>query len=428
MMASRFRTQRRHCLKWLSAAALASWLVAPTMASAQTEIVYWDFIKPGDGSPRGDALARNVEAFQKKYPEIKVKVEVIPPPMIDPNLIQGAAANKTADVLRIDIKYLAKHAQAGSIQPLDKFAGAIDKSDWLLPWDATAIDGKKYGMPYEHRFFALLYRKDILDKAGVTVPMTWDEVCAGAGKINATSVMGYGFGLAQSDNANALLEWVENMIPTGGGKIFDDKGKAVFDDASGKKFFQLIADLTGKCKASSKAVAEFNYNSLTEGLTSGTVAMANLGTHRYLAIRAAGAKDNLAWAPPPSFEPGKPAPVNVTGWNLVMGKAAKNPEAAWKFIEFMTSAEAQLNLAKGGELPSRKSTYADPWFKTPESQFMLGWSDYIAKNGRVGTYPAGWSSFGQILAEATQSIVLQGATPEKALIQAVTTYNKSLGN
>jgi len=55
-------------------------LVIPVVVSAATEIVYWDFIKPGDGSPRGNALAKNVERFHAKYPDIRVKVEVIPPP------------------------------------------------------------------------------------------------------------------------------------------------------------------------------------------------------------------------------------------------------------------------------------------------------------------------------------------------------------
>ena len=98
-------------------------------AMAQTEIVYWDFIKPGDGSPRGNALARNLERFQAKYPDIKVKVEVQPPSQIDPGLIQGTAAGSTPDVVRIDIHYLPRHVAAGSIQPLDRFAAGVDKND-----------------------------------------------------------------------------------------------------------------------------------------------------------------------------------------------------------------------------------------------------------------------------------------------------------
>ena len=399
-------------------------LMIPAVALAATEIVYWDFIKPGDGTPRGNMLTKHLERFHAKYPDIRVKVEVIPPPMIDPNLIQGAAAGSTPDVVRVNISLLSTHVSAGAIQPLDKFAEKMDKNDWLVPWSGTVYDGKKYALPYEHRMSALLYRKDILAKAGVQVPTTWDEVCAAAGKINSPQVMGYAYGLSQADSTNALMEWVENMIPAAGGKLFDEKGRAAFNDAAGLKFFQTIADLAGKCKATGPAAAEFTYNSINEGLAAGTIAMAALGTHRFAAIRAAGAKENLEWAPPPTYEKGKKAQVKVMGWNFVMGKHSKNPEAAWKFMEFMTSPETGPFIAQAGELPVRKSTYKDPWFKTEEAKAMVGWSEYLAQHGEVFRYPASWGQFGQFMAEGTQSIVLKGTAPKQALATVVERYNK----
>ncbi|MGH9805652.1 MAG: ABC transporter substrate-binding protein, partial [Terriglobia bacterium] len=321
---------------------------------------------------------------------------------------------------------LPLHVAAGSIQPLDKYVGGMDKTDWLLPWASTMFDGKKYALPYEYRFFALLYRKDILDKANVQVPTTWEEVCQAAGKINSPQVMGYAFGLSQSQASSVLLEWADDMALAAGGRWMDDKGRAIANNPAGLKFLQTIADLVGKCKASGPAVVGYTYESIHQGLASGTIAMAGLGTHRYLAIRAAGAKDNLRWAPPPSFEKGKPAPVHVLGWNLVMGKYSKHPDAAMKFMEYMTSPEAQVSVAQAGELPTRKSTYNDPWFNGPEAKVMREWSEYIAQNGRIGQYPPSWLSFGQILAAEAQSIVLKGVAPAQALANVVERYNKAV--
>jgi multiple sugar transport system substrate-binding protein len=410
----------------LAAFLLALALGVPVAAQAATEIVYWDFIKPGDGTPRGDALAKNVERFHQKHPDVRVKVEVVPPSSIEPNLIQGAAAGSTPDVVRIYNYFLPLHVSAGSVQPLDRFAAGIDKNDWLLPWTSTVFDGKKFALPYEYRFFALLYRKDILDRTGVAVPTTWDEVCQSAGKINSPQVMGYAFGLSQANSAYALLEWSENMVAAAGGQLFDERGRAIFNNAAGLRFFRTIADLVGRCKASGRAVVEFTYNHMDEGLKAGTIAMAGLGTHRYLAIRTGGAKDNLQWAPPPSFEKGKAAPVHVNGWTLAMGKHSKQPEAAWKFIEFMTAPETQVIVAQAGEMPTRKSTYNDAWFRQPEARFMVEWSQYVSRNGRTGRYPPGWFDFGQILAEGTQSIVLRGVAPDRALADVVERYNRTV--
>lgn len=401
-------------------------LVVPATVRAETEIVYWDFFKPGDGSPRGNALAENLKRFQAKYPDIRVKVEVLRFAEVESKLIQGAAAGSTPDVARVYSYALPLHISAESIQPLDRFAEKMDKGDWLLPWNSTVFAGKKFALPAEHRFFTLLYRKDLLEKAGVKVPTTWDEMCQAAGKINSPQVMGYAFGVSQGSAAYYLLEWVENMIITAGGQLFDEKGRANVNNAAGRKFFQVIADLAGKCKASGQAVVQFTYNEIHEGLKTGTIAMAGLGTHRYQTIRAEGAGENLHWAPPPSFEKGKQAPVNVIGWNLVMGKYAKHPEAAWKFMEFMASPDTQVITARAGETPSRKSAYKDPWFQTSEAKVMREWSEYIIKNGRSGRYPTGWLEFGQILAQGAQAVVLKGVASGKAWDDVVERYNKSL--
>ncbi|MBI4561672.1 MAG: hypothetical protein HY724_06465, partial [Candidatus Rokubacteria bacterium] len=52
-------------------------LMTPSIASAATELVFWNNFQV-DKSPRGQALARNVERFQAKHPDIRVRVEVAP--------------------------------------------------------------------------------------------------------------------------------------------------------------------------------------------------------------------------------------------------------------------------------------------------------------------------------------------------------------
>jgi multiple sugar transport system substrate-binding protein len=407
----------------VAAAALALWQGGLQPAKAATEIVYWDFIQPGDKSPRGEALKRNIEAFQAKYPDIKVKVEVLAPALIDSHLIQGASAGRSPDVVRVLGNYLARHVAAGSIQPLDKYVSNVDKADWVTPWDGTILSGKKFALPLEQRFTTLMYRKDVLAKNGVSVPKTWDEVCASGGKINASNVMGYGLGLSQSDSANILLELTENVVLDAGTKLFDDSGKAIFDNEAGLKFFKLVNRLVKDCKATTPAIVEITSNSLGEGLAAGTIAMAQHGTHRFKAFQAQGAGDNLGWAPPPSFTAGKEPRVHAFGWTLTMGAHTKNADAAWKFIEFMTSPEAQLNVAMGGELPVRRSVYKDPWFQKPEATFIREAAEYLQKNGVANKYPENWFNFGQILSQNMQAMILRGVTPEQALKNTVATYN-----
>jgi multiple sugar transport system substrate-binding protein len=401
-------------------------LLLPAIGSAATEITYWDQIRPGDGSPRGTALAKILERFQAKNPDIRLKVEVMPAPLIQANLIQSATVGSGPDVSQVNYHQLRTIATAGALQPLDDFATSADKSGWLIPWNIglTFINGKKYALPYGYRLSALLYRKDVLDRYGVQVPTTWDEVCTAGGKINSPQVMGFGFGLNPSDDAAMLMELTEDVLLAAGSEMFDEQERLMFNNAAGVKVFQLIADLVGRCKASGPQVVELGYATVDEGLKAGTIAMATMGTHRFTSIRAGGARENLQWAPPPSFEEGKLAATPVMSWVVAMGKFTTHPKEAWRLMQYLTSPEAQVFLAQAAEIPTRKSTLQDPWFNTPEAKNMVGWSEYLEKYGRSISYPKTWPPFTQIFATEAQAVVLKGEAPADALRNVVEKYNK----
>ena len=63
--------------KFLIAAGLAAFMggMALPAHAQQTEIVLWDIQQPGDGSPRGEAFKKNLEAFEAQNPDIKVRVD-----------------------------------------------------------------------------------------------------------------------------------------------------------------------------------------------------------------------------------------------------------------------------------------------------------------------------------------------------------------
>jgi len=411
--------------KFLIAAGLAAFMggMALPAHAQQTEIVLWDIQQPGDGSPRGEAFKKNLEAFEAQNPDIKVRVEIIPPPLLDPNLIQSASAGNSPDVTRVFNIYLQRHVAAGSIQPLDQYMTEADKEGWLLPWDKSGVvDGKKYGMPLEYRFSAMLYRKDLLDPAGAQVPKTWDEVCSEAKKVTSPKVMGFSFGISESDQANILNELMETYFLNAGGRLFGEDGKVNLDRNIGVGFLATLKRLVSECNAATPAVVETTYNTVTEGLAAGTIGMGMIGTHRFSTIAAKGAGDNLGWAPPPTVEPGKEGEVNVRGWLLSMGVNAKHPDEAARFIRFMMSKEAQLNIAQGGELPTRLEAYDDPWFEQPEASAVVAWKDYITKHGVVSNYPDNFVELSQLMAQAAQQVILNDVSPEDAFDSVTKQY------
>ncbi len=411
----------RFCLLGGSLLATMAMFAVSGTAMAQTTITYWDFVVPGDG-PRGKALKAVIDGFEAENPTIKVKVEIVAPAMIDPNLIQSAATGVTPDVIKVHQYKLAMDVEAGALMPLDDLAAKIDKADWLLPWDSTVLNGHKYDIPYVYRFNALQYRKDLLKAAGAEVPTTWDEMCASAGKINTSQVLGYSMGLSRSDAAYSVTEWFENDMLAAGSPIFDKNGRAIFNTPAGLKPFETVKKLID-CGAAGKAIVEQGYNQLTDGLAAGAIAMISIGTHRYETIRSRGAGDNLGWTHPMTYTKGTVSPVALVGYSLAVGAHSPHPSEAWKFIEFMTRPKSQEILAESGELPTRKSAYQLPFFSSPQATTLLEWSKFIGEHGSVQTYPVEWSDFGTMLADAMQSIVLQGVSPVEARDQLIKKYN-----
>ena len=421
--------RRRTC--WGLTLFLALVLVAGSgltaVAFAQTVTVrYWDFIDPKLDNPRSRALAQHIQRFEAANPGIKISAEIMPWHQVAPQLIQAAAAGRTPDVARVLIWDLPQLVKAGTAAALDSFTDkwpASVRNDFLVEWNATVWDGKKMAIPYEHRVFVLWYRKDLLAAAGLGVPKTTEELIQAGRALNKGNTQGMVVGLSRASQASALAEWFYPMLWAGGGDLLDAKGEPVFHKEAGVRAVQALADLVKK-GAMPQAVAAYTYEEIFQGVKAGTIAMTGLGSHRVVTAREAGKLgENLQTAWFPGYTADKPAPAHVMGWNMMMGKDSKQREAAWKFIDHMTSTESQIITAKvTGEMPTRKSAYNDPWFRSKEAAELMFWKDYMERYGKMPRYPEKYVELSQLIADAVQEVVLRNAAPQEALNKAAERY------
>ena len=138
--------------------------------------------------------------------------------------------------------------------------------------------------------------------------------------------------------------------------------------------------------------------------------------------------ENFKTAPLPSFTPGVPSPSQTYGWLIGMSVDCKNRSVAWKLIEHMLGIESQVIFAKiGGEMPSRKSAYEHPFFKTPEASEYRMWYDYMAKHSVVVHQGPHWTFLGRELAQAAQEMIINHTPPKKVLDDLAKKYNAEIG-
>lgn len=402
-----------------------------TSARAQpVTITYLTFLNPKEKGPRQEGTAALIKDFEAKNPNIKVDVRIIPWAQIDRQFIIESAAGKEADVARLNLEWLHKHVEADSILPLDDFVrewGPDQRKDWLFPWDATVFGGKKMAIPLEHRVQVLYYRRDMLEKASLKPPTTWTQLADACKALTTDRLAGFMVGLSKKDNASNLTQWLVPAMWSQGGSLWDKKGRAAFNTDAGVRTFQFLADLVSKHEMP-KSTINMGSEDLTLAMKASTLAMACMGSHRVGTVRTGkGVGDNLQTAPLPYPDGTKPA-AYVTGWVLCLGRNTKHKAEAWKLLEHHTSAESQVLYARiGGEMPSRRSAFKDPFFASPAGKEMHSWADYIARDSQGYILPPKFLELGEILAVAVSRMVVEGVPVRQALRGAEAEYNRIAG-
>ena len=130
----------------------------------------------------------------------------------------------------------------GLIRPLDALVAKHGRG--LKKHQLITINGKIMAVAFMANAQHLYYRKDILARAGVGVPTSYDEVLSAANAITAKGIMDYPFALNTKKGWNLGEEFV-NMYLGYKGQLFKP-GSAVasVDNAKGVAALKMIKSLT----------------------------------------------------------------------------------------------------------------------------------------------------------------------------------------
>jgi ABC-type glycerol-3-phosphate transport system substrate-binding protein len=134
-------------------------------------------------------LAQTVKLYQKKHPNVTIKTVLQTTNGLVPAFKAAAAAKKGPD-----IQYFwggiwsLEDAWAGSTKPVSDYIPRSELRHYLNAAEDT-YDGKIWTAPwYVQPSFPVLYRRDVLAKAGVKPPQTWKQLLAACDKLNAKGI------------------------------------------------------------------------------------------------------------------------------------------------------------------------------------------------------------------------------------------------
>lgn len=311
---------------------------------------------------------------------IKVNWEGVPFDKLHDKMFTAFAAGSAPwDTIHVRDDWLAEFASRGFLMPLDDRITPEMKAQFPeLAWENLSFNGHIYGVPRYFWLYQFYYNKDLLSAAGLTAPATWDEVTQAAAKLTADTN-----GDGKVDRWGYCEPWGENFasypfifhLRAAGGELFDAGGKPIFNSEAGVKALSWMVDMAKSGNVCPSAFELMTTGALTELFLQGSVAMMPC-TPQVYGMAADPTKSKLTVGQiGTNLMPGdavKSGTFAETGGLAIPAKAA-NPDAAWKYIEFVTSKEEETRMAvEPGNVPANLEALADPSVlnKQPNYQFV----------------------------------------------------------
>jgi multiple sugar transport system substrate-binding protein len=216
--------------------------------------------------------------------------------------------------------------------------------------ERMTYDGKTYAIPQVVDMQLLVYRKSMLDKAGIAPPQTIDELIAAAKKLTQGNVKGLFLG---NDGGAGLMGGP--MLWSAGLDYLTKDNQFGFDDPRAATALGKLREMwDAKVLLLGAPKDWFDASALTAGLT----AMQFTGLWTFPDIKK-GLGDDFGVLPWPALDGSGKASVPVGAYGSCVSAKSKDVEAAKKFAKWLwidqTAYQLDFATAYGFHIPSRTS-------------------------------------------------------------------------
>ncbi|MEB3368592.1 ABC transporter substrate-binding protein [Saccharopolyspora mangrovi] len=342
-----------------------------------------------------DAVALKGE-FEKENPGIKLKFVQLPENQARAKITASTATQGGEfDVVMISNYETPQWAANGwleNLQPyIDKTPG-YDANDFIPSIrESLSYQGSMHAVPFYGESSFLTYRKDLFEQAGLTMPEhpTWQQIADFAAKLDNPAAGVSGICLRGKPGWGESLAPFSTVANTFGARYFDENWNAQITSPEFKAAANFYVDLVrehGEVGASSAGFSECGTH-----YAQGQAAM------WYDATVMAGTNEDPAESKVVGKNGYVSAPVERTPeagwlytWSLAMPKVAKDKDAAWQFMSWMTSKQfvKQVGGTFGwNRVPPgvRRSTYEIPEYQQAASAYAKPTLDGIDKAQQAKT-------------------------------------------
>ncbi|WAJ27313.1 ABC transporter substrate-binding protein [Antarcticirhabdus aurantiaca] len=312
------------------------------------------------------------DEFTKAHPDITVNWVTLEENVLRQRVTTDIATNGGQfDIMTIGTYEVPIWSKQGWLAPLDNLGQAYDVDDILPPIrNALSTDGQLFAAPFYAESVMTLYRTDLLEKAGLTMPEkpTWTFISEAAEKMTDKDAGVYGICLRGKPGWGENMAFLGNMAREFGANYFDASWQPQFESDGWKQAVTLYVDLMTKYGPPGAASNGFNENlSLFGQGKCGMWMDATVAASFVTDPKQSQVPDKVGFAPAPCGIDNCPNEgANwLWAWSLAIPQSSQKKEAAQTFIAWATSKDyLDLVASKEGwaNVPpgTRTSLYENP--------------------------------------------------------------------
>ncbi len=321
--------------------------------------------------------------FERQHPDIHLRWVVLEENTLRQRVTTDIATHGGQfDILTIGNYEVPLWAKRNWLQAFDNLPASYAVDD-IIPPVRAGISYKDhiYGLPFYAESAMTFYRKDLFQKAGLTMPAepTYDQIRQFADKLTDKNNQVYGMCLRGKPGWGENMAYFSTLVTAMGGQWFDMSWKATLNTPA---WHQALTYYDGILKADGPPGASSNgFNENLALFSSGHCAMwidATSAAGTLYDKKQSQVADNVGFAaiPSGSFKGG---PTWLWSWNLAIPASSQHVDAAKTFITWATSKEYIDLVAKTDGWvnipPGTRLSAAD----TPEYKQVAPFSEFVVQ-------------------------------------------------
>ncbi|MFN7225051.1 MAG: ABC transporter substrate-binding protein [Paracoccaceae bacterium] len=322
-----------------------------------------------------------MDDFYAKHPDIKVEWVTLEENVLRQRVTTDIATKGGQfDVLTIGTYEVPIWGKQGWLVSLNDLPAEYDVDD-LLPAirGGLTVDGELYAAPFYGESSMVMYRRDLMEAAGLTMPdaPTWDDIKAAAAAMTDKSKEQYGICLRGKAGWGENMAFLTAMSNSYGARWFDENWKPQFDGEAWKATLTDYLAMMNEYGPPGAANNGFNENlSLFQQGKCGMWIDATVAASFVTNPKDSTVADKVGFALAPDTGKGKRGNW-LWAWSLGIPAGTQKADAAKSFVAWATSKEyLEVVAAKEGwaNVPpgTRTSLYANPEYqKVPFAKMTL---------------------------------------------------------